>query len=171
MRGKTLVAIAAVLWGWGTFIVGCASHRPPQPETLRGLQDVRVDIEPLDPASEQQGLTRSQLQREVAEALRTAGLPVPPVQAWDTPPHVPYLEVRVALRKTDLDLYRYSLAARIVQETTQLPALKSIAATVYMGEVGTFPPESVQSIRSSIGAMVGRFIRTQRSAQTTLDTP
>jgi hypothetical protein len=171
MRGKTLATIAAVLWGWGTFIAGCASHGPPQPETLRGLQDVRVDIEPLDPAIEQQSLTRSQVHREVAEALRKAGLPVLSIEEWDTPSHVPYLEVRVSLRKTDLDLYRYSLAARIVQETTQLPALKSIAAMVYMGEVGTFPPESVQAIRSSIGAMVSRFIQTQRSVKTTPDTP
>ena len=159
MNGKALAAIAIMLWSCGAVLPGCSTPRPLQREMLHSLHGVRVLIEYIDPAIEQEGWSKRRLQTGVERAFSKAGLPTLSAEALSTPSHVPYLEVTVSLKKTELELYSYSFSSRLVQETTQMPALRSMAATSYVGQVGTFEPQPVETLDNAIGALVETFVR------------
>jgi hypothetical protein len=78
------------------------THMPPKAkETLRGLPGVAVVIEPLHPTTERDGLTQHQLQTEVEQQLKTAGIRVLTHEEWKNTPGALYLYVDVAaLRKS-----------------------------------------------------------------------
>ncbi len=158
MNAKALTAIAVLLWSCGVVLPGCSTPRPIQREMLHSLHGVRVFVEYIDPAIEHEGLSKRQLQTGVERAFSKAGLPTLSGEAPSTPSHVPYLEVTVSLKKTDLELYSYSFSSRLVQETTQMPALRSIAATSYVGQVGTFGPQPVKTLDNAIGTLVETFV-------------
>src|SRR2546426_12349826 len=112
--------IVAILWGLlGLPALGrCADDGDFARATLRGLQGVYVLIEDLPPESERDGLTMQQLQTDVEEQLRYAGIPVLTKDQAFRLPGAPYLYVYVHLVPHPIGLTAYSILVEVTQRAS-----------------------------------------------------
>src|SRR3989442_3188861 len=106
---RVLIGLA-ILWGFiGLPALGrCADDGDFARATLRGLQGVSVLIEDLPPESERAGLTTQQLQTDVEEQLRQAGILVFTKDQAFRLQGAPYLYVYVHLLPHPMRLTAYS---------------------------------------------------------------
>ena len=79
---------------------------PKAKETLRGLPGVAVVIEPLHPTTERDGLTQHQLQTEVEQQLKNAGIRVLTQEEWKKTPGAPYLVCQRCCSEEELRFIR-----------------------------------------------------------------
>jgi hypothetical protein len=116
---RVLIGLA-VLWGLiGLPALGsCADDGDFARATLRGLQGVYILIEDLPPESEQAGLTTQQLQTDVEEQLRHAGIPVLTKDQAFRLQGAPYLYVYVHLVPHPMGLTAYSILVEVNQRAS-----------------------------------------------------
>ena len=159
MRGMPLATIAILLYLNATH---ASAHMPAKAkETLRGLPGVAVVIEPLHPTTERDGLTQSQLQAEVEQQLKTAGIRVLTQEEWKKTPGAPYLYVNVAALKKNYGLYAYAIEVCLNQLVLLIrdQQTQEFAETWETREVGTVGKERLATVRKSVAAHVAVFIR------------
>jgi hypothetical protein len=130
-------------------------------ETLRGLTGLTVVIEPMNPSAEQDGLTRNQLQVDIEQRLRAAGIRVLTKEEWQKTPGSPYLYINVAALKKDYGLYAYAIEVCVNQLVTLIrdQNIREFAETWETREVGTVGTERLLTVRDSVAAHVDEFIR------------
>lgn len=130
--------------------------------TLRGLTGVGVLVEHLTPEAEQGGLTKSQLQIEVEQKLRKAGIRVLTREECRKSPGEPYLYVNVNVNttKTENDIYPYSIDLLLIQKVSLLrdPRETTYAVTWSTGGVGSIIKELLGQLRNNVGEMLDVFI-------------
>jgi len=131
-----------------------------QRETLRGLTGVAVVVEPLSPEAEHDGLTQRQLQADVEQQLRAAGIRALTTEEWSTTPGGPYLYVNVAALKKRYGLYAYSIEVCVNQLVALMrdQNIQQFAETWETREVGTVGAEKLPTVRKSVAAHVDTFI-------------
>jgi hypothetical protein len=130
-------------------------------ETLRGLPGLTVVIEPMNPSAEQDGLTQRQLQADVEQRLRAAGIRVLTKAEWQKTPGSPYLYINVAALKKDYGLYAYAIEVCVNQLVALIrnQNIREFAETWETREVGTVGTERLLTVRDSVVFHVDEFIR------------
>ncbi len=142
--GLLLLPVAA--WGQGS-----AAQRA----TLKGIHTVEVVVETIDPAAEQDGLTRAHLQAEVEERLRQAGIPVGPALAG-------HLYVNVDTVKGEHgQTYAYNVSVQYVQQVVlaREPKAPIFAVTWDTGGVGMIAVTRLREVRQDVANYVDQFIK------------
>jgi len=144
--GISLLLLPVSAWGQGSAAQGA---------TLRGVNIVEVVIEAIDPVAEQDGLTRSQLQTDVEERLRRAGITVGPTLTG-------HLYVNVDTVKGDHgQAYAYNVSVQYVQQVAlpRDPKAPIFAPTWDTGGVGMIAAARLREVRQDVANYVDQFIK------------
>lgn len=152
-------AIAAVLW----CIVPDAFSEDKEITrlTLRGITEVYVVIEAIEPSIEQLGLTQARVRSEVEAKLLGANIAVASQYQRGVP--VVYLYVQV-LRPEKIDRLFYSVSLSLLQNVIleRDQNVKTNTDTWLMRVLGM--SSGTGAIRSDIGSLLDRFIEDYRKA-------
>jgi len=131
--------------------------------TLQGLKGVRVLMEDLAPEVEREGLVKNQLQRNVEEKLRSAGIRVFSQEETVRTPGEPYLYVNVNVNfaKGEEEVCSYSIDIAIIQNVTlaRNPKQTSYAITWSTGGVGMIGKKSLRELKESVDEIVEIFVQ------------
>jgi hypothetical protein len=144
--GIGLLLLPVSAWGQG----GAA-----QRATLKGINRVEVVVEAIDPAAEHDGLTRSQLQTDVEERLRQAGITVGPTLTG-------HLYVNVDTEKGERgQMYAYNISVQYVQQVVLArdPKAPIFAPTWDTGGVGIIIANRLRDVRQDVANYVDQFIK------------
>lgn len=134
---------------------------------LGGLRGVGLQVEPLNPDAERDGLTQADLRADVEAVLREAGLAVHTQAAlFADVPGVPFLHVDVMTIRLD-GRYAYSVrlelwqAVRLVRD----PTIQALAVT-WSGPqvVGSVAPEGLDDVRRAVRTAAQEFVAAWRAA-------
>lgn len=131
--------------------------------TLRGLGGVRVLIEDLPPEMQQEGLTKTRLQADVEQKLRTAGIkPLTQEECFKTPGE-PYLYLNINLNslKTEVDHYAFSIDIGVIQNVSLLrtPDQATYAITWSTGGVGLIGKKRLAELQDSVWDLLSIFVK------------
>src|SRR5262249_45458347 len=135
MRRQHTLILGMVLWcvsmggatGWAQLDMKRGS--------LRGLKGIGVVVEALQPGTENDGLTQSQLRTDVELALRQAGIRVLSQEESLAEPGSPYLYINLNTIKSEVlsvfSSYLFSLQLSLRQDATltRAPDIKVSATT------------------------------------------
>jgi hypothetical protein len=144
--GISLLLLPASAWGQGS---------TAQRATLKGINTVEVVVEAIDPAAEQDGLTRSQLQTDVEGRLRQAGIVVGPTLTG-------HLYVNVDTVKGEHGhTYAYNVSVQYVQQLALArdPKVPIFAPTWDTGGVGMIAANRLREVRQEVANYVDQFIK------------
>ncbi len=133
---------------------------PQGVSSLAGLSGVGVVIEDIDPAIEREGFTAVQIQKDVEEKLRTAGIKILSEEALTKSPGMPYLYVNIFTFK-DEDIYAYHITLELKQMVSLVrkPAVKQSVATWKISGGGTVGAQKLPTIRTTVGEYINAFIK------------
>ena len=138
--------------------------------TMIGIQGINVVVEDLQPNiqkyAQRFSLTKEQLQKEVEERLRKAGIRVMPKDEWLKTPGRPVLYVNINTHEYEKYWYAFNIAVSLGQIVTLEadPKLKTLASTWDISMTGVANIGTLNTIRSNIEMLVDRFIQAYRSA-------
>jgi hypothetical protein len=128
--------------------------------TLRGLKEIFLYVEPLDPQLEKMGLTRNQIQMDTESKLKLAGINVQPGEEFAKSSGHPYLyvNVNISMLKTQITRYLFYIRIELNQEVAlvRTPDVKVSAATWSTGGWGI--DFSMDNIRQTVKTQVDKFI-------------
>jgi hypothetical protein len=144
--GISLLLLPVSAWGQSS-----AAQRA----TLKGINTVEVVVEAIDPVAEQDGLTRSQLQTDIEERLRQAGITVGPTLTG-------HLYVNVDTVKGDRgQTYAYNVSVQYVQQVVLArdPKAPIFAPTWDTGGVGIVAASRLREVRQDVANYVDQFIK------------
>ena len=153
----TAALIVFVLW----FSPALAGNTAQQGvSSLSGLKGVGVVIEDIDPAVEREGFTAAQIQKDVEEKLRTAGIKILSEAELTKSPGMPYLYVNIFTFK-DEDIYAYHITLELKQMVSLVrkPAVKQSVATWKISGGGTVGALKLSTIRTTVGEYINAFIK------------
>jgi hypothetical protein len=150
-RRRIILTLALLL----PTIPAWAADLPENRATLRGIAEIAVVVERLDPEVERDGLTQSQLETDVALRLQQSGIKLVLSSPY-------YLYVSLGTLKPEAcDLYAFYLSVAFLQpvKLTRDPAIAyPYAATWSAGVVGTVGTQRVAELRTDVTNLVDRFI-------------
>jgi hypothetical protein len=128
-------------------------------ETLRDLTGVEVVVEQVRSDAEQDGLSASQLKRQVESQLDQAGIRVLSPQERLTQPGHAYLYVSINTVKT-ASIYSYAIEISLNQTVrlTRHPTIATFAPTWTAQVAGTTTVSQLHTIRESVIHYVDAFI-------------
>lgn len=128
--------------------------------TLRGLKEIFVYVEPLDPQIEKMGLTRNQIQMDTESKLKLAGINIQPGEEFAKSRGHPYLyvNVNISMLKTQITRYLFYIRIELDQEVAlvRTPDVRVSAATWSAGGWGI--DFSLDNIRQTVKIQVDKFI-------------
>jgi hypothetical protein len=160
MHWKRLAILGLGWWLWGASVAQSGTVEEFQRETLRDLPGVWVVVEQLAPELEHAGLTHAQLQHNIEDTLRRAGITVlTEAECWQTP-GMPWLYVTVALLQASADTYAASIAATLYQEVqlTREPQRKTFGATWDSGvQLGAVERARLAAIQERTIGLIDQF--------------
>lgn len=133
--------------------------------TLRGLQGVKVVVEPLKWLIEQDGLTTKQLRKDTELKLRLAGIEVVSSEESSAMPGNPSLYVNSnVLKHKALNRYIFNILVELSQDVSldRAPKIRTSAATWSVSVTG-FSPD-VGTVRDQLKELVDTFINAYLSA-------
>jgi hypothetical protein len=138
----------------GAFAVDSEESRA----TLQGLDRVSVVVETLDPEIKQEGLTETQIQSDVEQGLRQAGIELLTEEKWQDEAEGPCLYVRPNVYKPWPGFYFCCIDISLVQDVTlkRNSRISVHSPTWSMGKFGV--THSPMGIRESVKDCVDRFI-------------
>jgi hypothetical protein len=116
---------------------------------------VEVVVEAMDPMAEHEGLSRSQLQADVEERLRQAGITVGPTLTG-------HLYVNVDTVKGEHgQTYAYNVSVQYVQQVVLArdPKAPVFAPTWETGGVGMVAANRLREVRQDVANYVDQFIK------------
>jgi hypothetical protein len=133
---------------------------PQGVSSLAGLSGVGVVIEDIDPAIEREGFTAVQIQKDVEEKLRTAGIKILSEAELTKNPGMPYLYVNIFTFK-DEEIYAYHITLELKQMVSLVrkPAVKQSFATWKISGGGTVGALKLATIRTAVGEYINAFIK------------
>jgi hypothetical protein len=129
--------------------------------TLRGIKEVNVVIESIEPEIQNLGLTQAQVKADVEAKLREANIVVAPDVERGRP--AVYLYVQV-IRPEKLNRLFYSISLSVLQNVIleRDPNIKSNTDTWLVRMLGM--SSGTEAIRSDIRSLLDRFIEDYRQA-------
>jgi hypothetical protein len=131
--------------------------------TLQGLDRVSVVVETLDPEIKQEGLTETQIQREVEQGLKQVGIELLTGEKWQDEEQRPCVYVRPNVYKPWPGFYFCCIDISLVQDVAlkRNSRISVHSPTWSMGKFGV--THSIMGIRESIKDCVDRFITAYQS--------
>ena len=124
-----------------------------QRDSLAGIGEIGLVIEPMDLEAVQDGLTTDALWDTVGARLAAQAIPT---SRGVSPP--PYLYVSVNAVRDASGLYGYSIDLKLSQVVTvRATGLETVAATWDFGIVGTIAAEQLPEVVAQVGQAVDRF--------------
>jgi len=128
--------------------------------TLRGLKEIFLYVEPLDPQIEKMGLTRSQIQMDTESKLRLAGINVQPGEEFAKSRGHPYLyvNVNISMLKTQITRYLFYIRIEFNQEVALVRTPDARVSTATWSTGGWGIDFSLDNIRQTVTAQVDKFI-------------
>jgi len=152
-------AIAAMVFCFAPFAF--AEDKEITRMTLKGIKEVYVVIEAIEPEIEQLGLTQTQVKSDVEAKLRGADIGVVPEFQRGLP--AVYLYVQV-LRPQKINLLFYSVSLSLLQNVIleRDQNIKTNTDTWLMRMLGT--SSGIEAIRSDIRSLLDQFIEDFRKA-------
>jgi hypothetical protein len=154
--GRRILPAFAMLFltvpAWGT-------DTPMDRATLKGITEVQVLVETIDPEVERHGLTQSQLQTDLELRLKQSGIKV-----VSASPASLYVDIQI-MRVMVLPLYAYSLEVAFQQPVRLDRDLKIShvsAPTWSLSGSGVIMRQRVRELRSRVIEQVDQFINAYR---------
>jgi hypothetical protein len=132
--------------------------------SLRGLKGIGVVVEALQPGTESDGLTQSQLRTDVELALRQAGIRVLSQEESLAEPGRPYLYINLNTMKSEVlnvfASYLFSLQLSLRQDATltRAPDIKVSAITWQTAVLGSVKAADLQNLRKTLRDSLDQFI-------------
>ena len=131
-------------------------------DTLRGLPGVEVQVENFEPELERGGLSRAEVQSEVAQRVRARGIPVYTSQKENPSEAKPYLYVDVnGVRLGGQNLYAIAVQVQL-RQTLKSPVTASNIVDAMTWDARTVlvvPASNLSAVRDTIEEYVDQFIR------------
>jgi hypothetical protein len=133
-------------------------------ETLKGLPGVVVWVWDIAPDTEHGGVTKQQLQIEVEQQLRRAGITVSASEDSGIPSDMALLTVSVTTLRHTENLYAYAVDLALYQTATLLrdPTPRSLA-TWSVGSIALVESSDLRAIFTSVSQKVDQFIQAYRA--------
>jgi hypothetical protein len=128
--------------------------------TLRGFSGVYVVVEPLSPQIESEGLTTDQLQKDIVEKIRTAGIKVLSKEEFFKTPGKPYLYVNasISILRTQITRYIFYIRLEFNQEVSLVKNPETIVPAATWSTGGWGIDFSLESICGVLRNQVEKFI-------------
>jgi hypothetical protein len=146
-----------VLWSFPAYTGNTAQQGV---SSLAGLNGVGVVIEDIDPAIEREGFTAGQIQKDVEEKLRAAGIKILSEAELTKSPGMPYLYVNIfTFRDEDIYAYHITLELKQMVSLVRKPAVKQSVATWKISGGGTVGALKLATIRTAVGEYINAFIK------------
>ena len=133
-------------------------------ETLKGLPGMVVWVWDVAPETEHGGVTKQQLQTEVEQQLRRAGITVSSSEDAATPSDMALLTVSVTTLRHTENLYAYTVDLTVYQTAALLrdPTPRSFA-TWSVGSISLVESSDLRAIFTSVSQKVDQFIQAYRA--------
>ena len=146
-----------ILWSSSSY---AGNPAPQGVSSLAGLKGVGIVIEDIDPAIEKEGLTSTQIQKDVEEKLRTAGIKILSDVELTKSQGMPYLYVNIFTFK-DEDIYAYHITLELKQMVSLVrkASVKQSVATWKISGGGTVGALKLATIRTAVGEYINAFIK------------
>ncbi len=130
--------------------------------SLKGLQGVFVLVEDLNPPEEQAGLKTADIQADVEQELKAAGIPLlSKTQNIDTP-GMPTLYISVSVASsTATDVWPFSVDVNLEQQATLKRSPDTFvptAVTWHVGSIGAVEKVNIRSVRDRVNEQVAKFV-------------
>jgi hypothetical protein len=112
--------ILVLLMGWAImpiFVHAAAHMRLGQPEVLKGLEAIRLEVERIKPEIERDGLFRETLYSDMELKLRLAGIKVLSDEQAEQRPEAPVLYLNVDALKCSFG-YVYNIGLYLIEPAT-----------------------------------------------------
>jgi hypothetical protein len=128
--------------------------------TLRGIRGIFVQVEPLDTQTENDGLTKDQIQADTELKLKSAGIIVLTKEEFLKLAGHPYLDVSVNISalKTQITRYLFYIRIELNQEVVLVRAPDKRVSTVTWSAGGWGIDFSLDNIREIVKTQVAKFI-------------
>lgn len=129
--------------------------------TLRGLSGVEIIIEDLGEEATRVGLSKSQLQTDVEDKLRQAGIPVFTRKEALEQPGRPGLYVRLQLIPVQaLEVHLLSIEVAVVQQVAlaRNSTIRTVVPTWRTASIGAVGSINVAQVQEAVGQHVTHFI-------------
>jgi hypothetical protein len=130
-------------------------------ESLKGLPGVFVIVDDLEPGVEKAGLTKADIQSEVEQELRLAGIAILSREQWVTTPGGPYLHVNTFVFSSDESVWPFfievSSMQRVVLERSSVNIF--FAPTWSVATVGSVGSNRLLQIKDIVKDYVDQFAR------------
>jgi hypothetical protein len=128
--------------------------------TLRGLKEIFLYVEPLDPQIEEMGLTGKQIQMDIESKLKLAGIKVQPGEEFSKSRGHPYLyvNVNISMLKTQITRYLFYIRIELNQEVALVRTPEVRVSTVTWSTGGWGIDFSSDNIRQTVKSQVDKFI-------------
>ena len=132
----------------------------PGVSSLAGLNGVGIVIEDLDPAIEREEFTAGQIQKDVEEKLRAAGIKIFSEAALTKSKGMPYLYVNIFTFK-DEDIYAYHITLELKQMVSLVrkPSVNQSVATWKISGGGTVGALKLATVRTAVGEYINALIK------------
>ena len=129
-------------------------------ESLKGLPGVFVIVQDLEPAIEQAGLTKADIQMDVELRLRLAGIPVLSRAEWITTPGGPYLYVNTNVFNSNNTVWPFSVEISSMQRVILERGSANIffAPTWSVTTVGSVGSNKLTQVKDVVKEYVDQFI-------------
>ena len=164
-RLSMLILALAVLAGGS--VPALAKTQASVSQALKGVDAVMVVISGISPQAEKDGLKRTDLQHDVEQRLREAGIKVLGPGERMQAPGQPQLIVRfVDQKRSEMEFYAISIAVHLVQSVRLARDNKVVvpAETWGMSGVISVGAQELVSVRSLLLEYVDMFIQAAQAA-------
>jgi hypothetical protein len=127
---------------------------PKSRATLKGVKVVQVFVENIPPDAEQDGLLRFQLQSDIEDHLRQAGITVAPFSPAG------YLYVKVDTAKGESGSYAVDVSVSFDQVVmlAREPAMSWMAPSWSVGYIGVVAQDRLREVQSHVIDLVDQFM-------------
>jgi hypothetical protein len=163
MRKKRMVVLAAAFAVFFLSIVpfALAEDKEITRMTLRGIKEVNVVIESIEPEIQSLGLTQDQVKADVEGKLREANIAVSPDVERGRPALYLYVQV---IRPEKLNRLFYSISLSVLQNVVleRDPNVKTNTDTWVVRMLGM--SSGTEAIRSDIRSLLDQFVEDYRKA-------
>jgi len=165
----SLTILALMLTMCGT-VRGYALDSDLERQTLSGIQGVNIVIEDMQPNIQKYAqrfeLQKEQIRADVESTLKKAGVPVLTWDQWLKTPGKPFLYVNVNTHEYEKYWYAYDVKVELKQSVMLEinPSVKTIVGTWSMSMTGIANVGKLDTIKSGLNVLIGRFIEAYLSA-------
>lgn len=133
-------------------------------ESLKGLPGVFIVVDDLDSSVEKAGLTKADIQSQVEQELRLAGVPILTREQWVTTAGGPYLHVNAFLFSSDAGVWPFFVEVSSMQRVALERSSVNIffAPTWSVATVGSVGTNKLGQIKDIVKDYVDQFAKAYR---------